>query len=69
MSGFIPNILIFGHSFVRRLNDDLNSDFEKRAYKNFHLASSGHVSLKGTGGRIVDKVFAYDIGRLKGYNL
>ncbi len=51
MSGFIPKILIFGHSFVRRLNDDLYSGFDKRARINFHMASSGDVSLKGIGGR------------------
>ena len=66
MSGFIPKILIFGHSFVRRLNDDLYSGFDKRARINFHMASSGDVSLKGIGGRTVDKVFAHDIEWLKG---
>ncbi len=66
MSGFIPKILIFGHSFVRRLNDDLYSSFDKRARINFHMASSGDVSLKGIGGSTVDKVFAHDIEWLKG---
>ena len=55
-------MLIFGHSFVRRLNDDLCSVFDKRARINFHMASSGDVSLKGIGGRTaVDKVFTHDI--------
>ena len=68
MSGFIPNVLVFGHSFVRRLNDDLNNGFDSRAKQNFNLANSGvYVSLKGTGGRTVDKVFKYDISFLKGY--
>ena len=66
MSGFIPKILFFGHSFVRRLNDDLYSGFDKRAKINFHMASSGDVSLKGIGGRTVDNVFAHDIEWLKG---
>jgi hypothetical protein len=65
MSGFIPNVLVFGHSFVRRLNDDLNNGFDSRAKQNFNLANSGvYVSLKGTGGRTVDKVFKYDISFL-----
>ena len=56
MSGFIPNVLVFGHSFVRRLNDDLNNGFDSRAKQNFNLAASGvYVSLKGTGGRTVDR--------------
>jgi lysophospholipase L1-like esterase len=66
MSGFIPNVLVFGHSFVRRLNDDLNNGFDSRAKQNFNLAASGvYVSLKGTGGRTVDRVFKYDISFLK----
>jgi lysophospholipase L1-like esterase len=68
MSGFIPNVLVFGRSFVRRLNDDLSNGFDSRAKQNFNLANSGvYVSLKGTGGRTVDKVFKYDISFLKGY--
>ena len=39
MSGFIPNVLVFGHSFVRRLNDDLNNGFDSRAKQNFNLAN------------------------------
>ena len=58
MSGFIPNVLVFGHSFVHRWNDDLNNGFDSRAKQNFNLAlSCVYVSLKGTGGRTVDKVF------------
>ena len=68
MSGFIPNVLVFGHSFVRRLNDDLNNGFDSRAKQNFNLDASDlgvYVSLKGTGGRLVEKVFKYDISFLK----
>ena len=38
MSDFIRKILIFGHSFVRRLPDDLVKCFDSRAKQNFNLA-------------------------------
>ena len=37
MSDFIPKVLIFGHSFVRRLHDDLVKGFDSRAKQNFNL--------------------------------
>ena len=37
----VPNILILGHSFVRRLRDDLAARFDARAAPNFHLPESG----------------------------
>ncbi len=57
----VPNILILGHSFVRRLKDDLTARFNTRAAPNFHIPESGHVSLYGTGGRTVDKLTRYDL--------
>ena len=66
MNGSIPQILVFGHSFVRRLRDDLVSHFDSRGIKqNFNLASSAGVYLHGIGGRTVDKVFQYDLPFLK----
>ena len=65
MSDFIPKVLIFGHSFVRRLHDDLVKGFDSRANQNFNLAGSGiYVCLKGTGGRTVEKVRKYDISAI-----
>ena len=65
MSDFIPKVLIFGHSFVRRLHDDLVKGFDSRAKQNFNLAGSGvYVCLKGTGGRTVEKVRKYDISAI-----
>ena len=61
MSTYIPQILVFGHSFVRRLREALLSQFDSRASANFHLPQSGHVELRGTGGRTVDKVLIYDL--------
>ena len=67
MSVSVPNILILGHSFVRRLKDDLAARFDARAAPNFHLPESGHVSLYGTGGRTVDKIHAYDLSLVLKY--
>jgi lysophospholipase L1-like esterase len=65
MNGSVPQILVFGHSFVRRLRDDLVSHFDSRVKHNFNLASSEGVYLHGIGGRTVDKVFQYDLPFLK----
>ena len=67
MSVCAPTILILGHSFVRRLKDDLAARFDARAAPNFHLPESGHVSLVGTGGRTVDKLNKYDLSLLVKY--
>ena len=61
----LSKITVFGHSFVRRLRDDLVSHFDSRAKQNFNLASSAGVYLHGVGGRTVDKVFQYDLPFLK----
>ena len=68
MSVCAPTILILGHSFVRRLKDDLAARFDARAAPNFHLPESGHVSLVGTGGT-VDKLNKYDLSLLVKYKL
>ena len=67
LSVSVPNILILGHSFVRRLKDDLAARFDARAAPNVHLPESGHVSLYGTGGRTVDKIHAYDLSLVLKY--
>ena len=64
---WVLNILILGHSFVRRLKDDLAARFDARAAPNFHLPDSGHVSLFGTGGRTVEKLNKYDLSSLRKY--
>ena len=65
MSDFIPKVLIFGLSFVRRLHDDLVKGFDSRAKQNFNLAGYFvYVCLKGTGGRTVEKVRKYDISAI-----
>ena len=67
MSVCAPTILILGHSFVRRLEDNLAAHFDARAAPNFYLPESGHVSLVGTGGRPVDKFNKYDLSLLVKY--
>ena len=57
----VPTILILGHSFVRRLWDDLAAHFDARAAPNFHLPETGHVSLYGTGGRTAAKLNNYNL--------
>ena len=54
-----PKVLIFGHSFVRRLHRDLRAQFDIRAALNFNLH---HVSttLHGVGGRTVEKLIKHD---------
>ena len=68
MSAFIPQVLIFGNSFVSSLHDDLSGGFDSRAKQNFNLVGSGVcVSLKGTGGRTVEKVKKYDISVISSF--
>lgn len=55
----VPNILILGHSFVRRLKEDLAARFDAPAAPNFHLLETGYVFLHGTGGRTFDKIQVY----------
>ena len=61
MSVSVPKVLILGHSFVRRLRDDLDAQSDDRASKNFQLPESANVSLYGTGGRTVEKFLKYDL--------
>ena len=43
-------VLIFGHSFVKRLQRDLRKRFDTRASRDFNLTGTAHVSLFGVGG-------------------
>lgn len=55
-----PKCLVLGHSFVRRLSEDLDKDFDPRAKKNYDL---NHlvVRMKGVGGRTILKVRQHDL--------
>ena len=50
MPGGVPTVLILGHSFVRRMQDDLSARFHPRTDLNFNL-SDATVCFHGVGGR------------------
>ena len=50
MASSLHPVLLLGHSFVRRLSEDLRSQFDKRADENFKLSNDAIVHLHGVGG-------------------
>ena len=56
-----PTSLILGHFFVRRLQDNLQSDFDSRADETFDLHGRALVQLHGVGGRTVQKLRKHDL--------
>ena len=63
-----PNVLILGHSFVRRLREDLSPNFDLRTDENFHLSSDAIVYLNGVGGHTVRKLRQHDLGVVSSRN-
>ena len=61
MAGSIPKVLVLGHSFVKRLKNDLDKNFDHRASRTFGLVRTAEVHLQGTGGRTVGKLKSYDL--------
>ena len=61
MSSTVPKVLILGHSFVKRLQSDLQATFDARADSNFHLEGTATVHLFGVGGRTVEKLRRSDL--------
>jgi hypothetical protein len=61
MSSPVPAVLLFGHSFVRRLRTDISSNFDARADKFFGLQGSADVHLFGVGGRTVASLAKLDL--------
>ena len=61
MAGTVPNVLILGHSFVKRLQRDMISNFDARVDANFKLHGSAIVHLHGIGGRTVTKLRSFDL--------
>ena len=55
-----PITLIFGHSFIRRLKDDLKKGFDTRAQYDFKLKDRTCVKFFGIGGRTVDRSFEHN---------
>ena len=62
MASSPPNVLLFGHLFIRRLRDDLQTQFDPRADEGFKLLKDAVVHLHGVGGRTVRKLIQYDLG-------
>ena len=60
-----PTVLILGHSFVKRLKCDLQSQFDTRADVNFGLQGTASVFLYSVGGRSVEKVRSFDLPVVK----
>ena len=61
MSSDLPWVLVWGHSFVKRLHADLERGFHPRARSDFDLKRSARVSLFGPGCRTVPKLWSYDL--------
>ena len=61
MATAVPKALILGHSFIRRLKNDLNDTTQPRLQNNFHLDGTANVSLFGIGGRTVEKLCKFDL--------
>ena len=63
MAKVVPNALILGHSFVRRLKRDLELGFDSRAASDFNLRGTctASVHLHGVGGRTVQTLEENDL--------
>ena len=61
-----PKVLVFGHSFVKRLHRDLRSNFDVRAALSFNIQRAS-VQLHGIGGRTVDKLIAFDLDKVRSF--
>ena len=61
MSGEVPTVLIFGHSFVKRLYRDLQANFDPRADKYFNLRGTASLFLHGIGGRTMAEHRCFDL--------
>ena len=61
MAGSIPKVLVLGHSFVKRLKNDLDKNFDHRASRTFGLVGTAEIHSQGTGSRTVSKLKSYDL--------
>ena len=61
MAERVPKVLILGHSFVKRLQSDLEKKFDHRVSTTFGLVGTAEVHLYGVGGRTVAKIKNYDL--------
>ena len=56
MASSVPLVLVLGHSFIRRLRDDLHSHFDSRADDTFGLSDDAIVHLHSIGGLTVARL-------------
>ena len=56
-----PTVLVLGHSFVRRLKQDIAHSFDARAKADFDLGQSTVLFMHEVCGRTVSKLRGYDI--------
>ena len=56
MASSVPLVLVLGHSFVRRLRDDLCSHFDSRADDTFGLSDDANVHLHRVGRLNVERL-------------
>lgn len=61
MASATPTVLILGHSFVKRLKNDLEAGFDLRVDLNFNLHGSAFIHMFGVGGRTVAKLRDHDM--------
>ena len=57
----IPKVLILGHSFVRRLQNDLSRGFDPRTHPTFCLSGVADVFMYGIGGRTAKTLQLHDL--------
>lgn len=65
----LPKVHILGHSFVKRLSQDLSMGFDDRTDLNFGLQGSLSVHLHDVGGRTIDKLCAFSLGIINSLTL
>ena len=61
MSSEVLTVLIFSHSFIKRLQRDLQSNFDSLADESFNLHGTASAFLRGIGGHTVAKIRSFDL--------
>ena len=61
MASSVPLVLVLGHSFIRRLRDDLHSHFDSRSDDTFGLSDDTIIHLHVVGSLTVARL-RHDLG-------
>ena len=56
-----PDVLIVGHSFVRRFELFLSEGIDTKVRQNLNLSCSAQITFLGVGGRTVHKLSKFDL--------